>query len=100
MRVATTTLFNISTSGLQKHISDQAKLQEQTKNLYGENSPMSKDMWTQFLNFQGPAMQGMMGTYMEQSKRMFAQMQEQINSQTRNMFTGFPFPGSDEADKK
>ncbi|MDP5241412.1 polyhydroxyalkanoate synthesis repressor PhaR [Uliginosibacterium sp. 31-16] len=78
----------------------QAKLQEQTKSLYGENSPMSKDMWTQFLNFQGPAMQGMMGTYMEQSKRMFAQMQEQINSQTRSMFTGFPFPGSDEADKK
>ena len=29
MRVATTTLFNISTSGLQKHISDQARLQEQ-----------------------------------------------------------------------
>ena len=69
----------------------QNKLQEQTKTLYGENSPMSKDMWTQFLNFQGPAMQNMMGTYMEQSKRMFAQMQDQINSQARNMFTGFPF---------
>jgi len=36
-------------------------------------------------------MQNMMGTYMEQSKRMFAQMQDQINSQARNMFTGFPF---------
>ncbi len=73
----------------------QAKLQEQTRSLYGENSPMSKDLWTQFLNFQGPAMQSMMGTYMEQSKRMFTQMQEQIESQTRNMFTNFPFPGSD-----
>lgn len=77
----------------------QAKLQEQTKSLYGENSPMSKDMWTQFLNFQGPAMQGMMGTYMEQSQRMFAQMQEQINNQARGMFSTFPFPGSDQ-DKK
>jgi polyhydroxyalkanoate synthesis repressor PhaR len=78
----------------------QNKLQEQTKTLYGENSPMSKDMWTQFLNFQGPAMQNMMGTYMEQSKRMFAQMQDQINSQARNMFTGFPFAVTpDEADK-
>jgi polyhydroxyalkanoate synthesis regulator protein len=56
-------------------------------------------MWTQFLNFQGPAMQGMMGTYMEQSKTMFAQMQEQINSQTRGLFTTFPFPGG-ETDKK
>jgi polyhydroxyalkanoate synthesis regulator protein len=40
-------------------------------------------------------MQSMMGTYMEQSKRMFTQMQEQIESQTRSMFTNFPFPGSD-----
>lgn len=77
----------------------QAKIQEQTKGLYGEDSPVSKDMWTQFLNFQGPAMQGMMGTYMEQSKRMFAQMQEQIDSQTRNMFASFPFPGKDEDGK-
>jgi polyhydroxyalkanoate synthesis repressor PhaR len=77
----------------------QVKLQDQTKALYGDNSPMSKDMWTQFLNFQGPAMQGMMGTYMEQSKRMFAQMQEQINSQTRSMFSTFPFPGTDSDDK-
>lgn len=29
MRIATSTLFNISTSGLQKHLSDQARLQEQ-----------------------------------------------------------------------
>ena len=70
-----------------------AKLQEQSKALYGENSPVSKDLWTQFLNFQGPAMQSMMGTYMDQSRRMFTQMQEQIESQTRNMFSGFQFPG-------
>jgi hypothetical protein len=28
---------------------------------------------------------------MEQSKNMFQQMQEQLQSQTRTMFTGFPF---------
>lgn len=72
----------------------QAKLQEQAKSLYGENSPISNDLWTQFLNFQGPAMQSMMGTYMEQSKRMFLQMQEQLDAQTRSIFTGFQFPGS------
>jgi len=70
----------------------QQKLQEQVRAVYGENSPMSKDLWTQFLNFQGPAMQSMMGTYMEQSKKMFMQMQEQIESQTRSMFTGLQFP--------
>lgn len=71
----------------------QAKLQDQARALYGENSPMSKDLWTQFLSFQGPAMQSMMSAYMEQSKRMFQQMQDQIESQTRNLFSGFQFPG-------
>lgn len=69
----------------------QSKLQDQAKTLYGENNPINKDLWTQFLNFQGPALQSMMGTYMEQSKRMFVQMQEQIESQTRNLFSGFQF---------
>ncbi|MBC9072232.1 polyhydroxyalkanoate synthesis repressor PhaR [Thauera sp. CAU 1555] len=71
----------------------QAKLQEQARSIYGENSPMNQDLWAQFLNFQGPAMQSMMGAYVEQSKKMFQQMQEQIESQTRNIFTGFQFPG-------
>ncbi|KAF7599719.1 MAG: polyhydroxyalkanoate synthesis repressor PhaR [Candidatus Dactylopiibacterium carminicum] len=78
----------------------QAKLQEQTSALYGENSPMSKDMWTQFLNFQGPAMQNMMGTYMEQTQRMFSQMQDQINSQARNMFSAFPFASDETQERK
>jgi polyhydroxyalkanoate synthesis regulator protein len=38
-------------------------------------------------------MQSMMGAYMEQSKRMFVQMQEQIEQQTRSMMSGFKFPG-------
>jgi polyhydroxyalkanoate synthesis regulator protein len=48
-------------------------------------------MWNQFLNFQGPAMQTMMASYMEQSQKMMQQMQSQLESQTRNMFTGFSF---------
>ena len=70
----------------------QAKLQEQTRSIYGENSPAGQDLWAQFLNFQGPALQSMMGAYVEQSKKMVEQMQEQLESQTRNMFTGFQFP--------
>lgn len=77
----------------------QAKLQEQTKSLYGENNPMSKDLWAQFLSFQGPALNSMMTAYVEQSRRMFSQMQEQIESQTRNMFSGFPFPGGKPPEK-
>ncbi len=70
----------------------QKKLQEQTQSLYGGNPVMNKDMWAQFLNFQGPAMQQMMGTYVEQSQNMFHQMQENIQEQTKKMFTGFQFP--------
>jgi polyhydroxyalkanoate synthesis repressor PhaR len=70
----------------------QKKLQDQAKHLYGDNAGMSKDLWAQFLNFQGPAMQHMMGTYVEQSQKMFHQMQENIQEQTRKMFAGFPLP--------
>jgi len=70
----------------------QHKLQDQARSIYGDNSPISQDLWAQFLNFQGPAMQSMMGAYMEQSKKMLTQMQEQMESQTRNLFTGFQFP--------
>ena len=30
---------------------------------------------------------------MEQSRNVFLQMQEQLRNQTRNMFSGFTFPG-------
>ena len=71
----------------------QKALQEQSGRLYGDNSRASQDMWTQFMSLQGPAMQSMMQAYMEQSQKMFAQFQEQMQSQARTMFTGFTFPG-------
>ena len=46
----------------------------------------SPEMWTQFMNVQAPMMQGMMSNYIEQSKNLFFQMQEQMQKQTRNMF--------------
>ncbi|MCB4358581.1 polyhydroxyalkanoate synthesis repressor PhaR [Quatrionicoccus australiensis] len=71
----------------------QGKLQEQSRTVYGpgDNSHMQADFWAQFLNFQQPAMQNMMTAYMEQSKKMFQSMQDQLQTQTRTMFTGFQF---------
>ncbi len=81
----------------------QQKLQDQSRSMYGDNTHLQADFWTQFLNFQQPAMQSMMTAYMDQSKKMFQQMQDQLQSQTRNMFTGFQFgnPGDkpDRAEK-
>lgn len=84
----------------------QAKLKEQTRALYGDNPAMNNDLWAQFISFQAPAMQNMMGAYMEQSQKLFHQMQEQVQGQTRNLFAGFKFPPfvppteKDESEKK
>ena len=57
-----------------------------------EGKPFSPEMWTQFMNVQGPMMQGMMNNYIDQSKNLFVKMQEQMQSQSANIFGGFPFP--------
>ena len=33
-----------------------------------------------------------MGHYLEQSANAFLEMQQQLQQQTRNLFSGFPFP--------
>ena len=43
----------------------QKALQEQSQKIYGDNSRVSQDLWAQFMNLQGPAMQTMMQAYME-----------------------------------
>jgi polyhydroxyalkanoate synthesis repressor PhaR len=81
----------------------QGKLQEQARTMYGGNPPqMNSDLWKQFMQTQGPAVQGLMGNYMEQSANMFVQMQDQIQKQTRNLFGGFGMPegGGDATDSK
>lgn len=75
---------------IQAFIDIQNKLAENSKGFY-EGQPFSPEMWTQFMNVQGPMMQGMMNNYIEQSKNLFIQMQEQMQSQARNLFSAFPF---------
>jgi polyhydroxyalkanoate synthesis repressor PhaR len=79
---------------IQAFMDIQTKLQEQSKVLM-DNKTFSPDMWSQFMNVQGPMMQGMMSNYVDQTKNLFLQMQEQMQSQAKNMFGGFSFPGED-----
>ena len=84
-------------SYLEKNI--QAFIDIQNKLTEGANGgfdgkTFSPEMWTQFMNVQGPMMQGMMGNYIDQSKNLFVQMQEQMQNQSKNMF-GFPFPAEE-----
>jgi len=87
---------------VQAFLDIQERMAEQSKALFAANSKggaaSNPDAWAQFMNFQGPLMQGMMSNYIEQSKNMFLQMQDQFQNQSKAMFTGFPFPG--EAGKK
>ena len=89
---------------IQAFIDIQNKLTENSKGLY-EGKPFSPEMWTQFMSVQGPMMQGMMTNYIEQSKTLFIQMQEQMQNQTKSMFGTFPFvppvaPPAPPAEKK
>jgi polyhydroxyalkanoate synthesis repressor PhaR len=70
----------------------QNKLQEQAKQIYGDKLLLTPDLWKQFLQMQAPAMQGMLGNYMEQSAKLFMDMQQRMQDQTRGLFTAFPFP--------
>jgi polyhydroxyalkanoate synthesis repressor PhaR len=74
---------------LQAFAEIQSRMSEQSKKLY-DGKTMSPELWTQFLNGQAPVVQGLMGTYLEQSKNMFVQMQEQMTKQAGTLFPGVP----------
>jgi polyhydroxyalkanoate synthesis repressor PhaR len=75
---------------IQAFIDIQHKLQEQSRAFYDTNK-IGPEMWTQFVNMQAPMIQSMMTNYIEQSKNLFVQMQENMQNQARSMFTTFPF---------
>jgi polyhydroxyalkanoate synthesis regulator protein len=80
---------------VQAFIEIQNRLQEQSKAMYdGQTGIVNPELWSQFLSVQAPMMQGMMSNYIEQSKNLFVQMQEQMQTQARNMFSNFQFPNT------
>lgn len=79
---------------LQQFVEMQQRFNEQAQGLAGQKT-MSTELWNQFLSGQAPVMQNLMGRYLEQSKNVFLQMQEQMSKQAGALFTavpGFPPP--------
>ena len=70
----------------------QTKLQDQTRTMTDNPVFGNSNMWNEYMKFQGPAIQNMMSSYLEQSTNMFVEMQNQMQSRTKNLFSGFPFP--------
>jgi polyhydroxyalkanoate synthesis repressor PhaR len=79
---------------LQTFVEMQARLADQARGLYDPKA-FTPEMWSQFMSGQAPVMQGLMGNYLEQSKNLFVQMQEQMQKQAGGLipaFPGFPAP--------
>lgn len=83
---------NYLEKNIQTFIDMQKRLQGQSQNMYGQNPMLSSEAWNEFVKMQGPAIQGLMGSYLEQSANAFLEMQQQLQQQTRSLFGGFPFP--------
>jgi polyhydroxyalkanoate synthesis repressor PhaR len=77
---------------IQTFIEIQKRLQDQSSHIYGQNPMLNSETWSEFVKMQGPAIQGLMGRYLEQSANAFLEMQQQLQTQTRNLFSTFPFP--------
>ncbi len=74
-------------TNLQAFVDVQTRLADQTKGLYDPTS-FTPETWAQFISGQAPMMQGVMGNYLDQSKSLFAQMQEQMAA--GKLFPGMP----------
>ena len=85
---------NYLEKGLENFVEIQRKLQDQAKTIYGDAPMINPETWGQFMKAQGPALQGLMGNYLEQSASLFVEMQGEMQKQARSMFGGFPFPGA------
>jgi polyhydroxyalkanoate synthesis repressor PhaR len=77
---------------IQTFIEIQKRLQDQSRQLYGQTPMLGSEAWSEFVRMQGPAIQGLMTRYLEQSASAFMDMQQQLQQQTRNLFGNFPFP--------
>ncbi len=76
---------------LQAFVDMQARLADQTRGMY-DPAAFTSDAWSQFMSNQAPVVQNLMSTYMEQSKNLFTQMQEQMSKQGGSLFPGFTVP--------
>ena len=72
---------------LQTFTDIQARIADQSKGLY-DPKLQTPEMWSQFLSGQAPVVQNLMGNYLEQSRQVFMQMQEQIAKQAVTLFPG------------
>jgi polyhydroxyalkanoate synthesis repressor PhaR len=70
----------------------QSQLAERAEQLRGElarGQALKPEAWVQLMGLQSPLMQGLMGKYLEQSKTLFMQMQQQVLEQAGQALAAF-----------
>ena len=72
---------------LQGFVEMHRNLSEQTGGLY-EGKAFTPEAWTQFMSGQNPVIQNMMSGYLDQSRLLMSQMQEQMQKQAESFFPG------------
>lgn len=80
---------NFLEKNMQMFTEMQGKVNEQTKSVMQGETPnfANPALWGDLMKFQGPALQKMMGDYLESGASMFLQMQQQMQEQAKNAFT-------------
>lgn len=76
---------------LEKNLQALAEMQGR----FATQAALTPEAWRQMLGGQAPGMQNLMTGYLEQSRKMFEQMQEQLAKSGETLFTtlpGFPTP--------
>ena len=71
---------------LEKNIQAMTEVQAQ---LAEKAEGLTPEMWSRFMTTQSPMLQGLMGNYVEQSKNVFLQMQEQMQKNTEQVMGAF-----------
>lgn len=79
---------------LQAFMEIQAKFQDQSKSLVDGKRLVNPELWSQFMSVQTPMIQSMMSNYIDQSKNIFVQMQDQFQNQTFSLFNNLGFPAT------
>lgn len=91
---------NMLEKNLQMFVEMQSKAAEQAQSvMQGDPSSFANPaLWGDFMKFQGPALQKMMGDYLDSGANMFMQMQKQMQEQAKGVFSEpDPAPSDDVA---
>ena len=81
---------NYLEKNLQVFADMQTRLTEQSKGVFDPQLGLGPEAWNRHLAGQTPGVQTLMSDYLEQSRRMYTQLQEQVAQQAGTLFPGVP----------